>query len=111
MDKGKLLSVWLIYGGFITQAPNGAITWFNPTTNAVSRRGQGVTHHIFCVLPQDSEVGGVPSAVMSVNLPQLRLDAGKFHVQKFSLEGRIAAGGEGAAVLLAIFAEFTCRRD
>ena len=43
---------------------------------------------------------GVPNAGMFVNLPQHTSDAGTFHVQESSLEGRSAAGEEGAAALL-----------
>ena len=52
------------------------------------------------VLYHDSEGGGVPSSRISINCPQRRLYPGKFHVQTFSLRGRGAAGGEGAAAPL-----------
>ena len=61
--------VWDVGGVFITEAPHGAITLGNPVTDVGGRRGQGRIYHICGVLPQDYEVGGVPSAEMSVNLP------------------------------------------
>ena len=96
-DKGKFLRVQGVGGGFITQAPHGAITGVNPATDVGSLRGWGRTYHICGVLPQDSEVCGVPSAWMSGNFPQRRSDAVTFHVHKSSIEGRCATGGEWAA--------------
>ena len=99
-DDGKFLRVWFVSGNFVTQAPHGSIIWGNPATDTGNQRGWGRAYHIFGVLPQDSEVGGVPSARMSRNFPQRMSDAGTFHLQTFSIEGRSDVEGGGAAALL-----------
>ena len=87
-DEGKLFRVQVVGGGFITQAPHGAIAWGNTVTDAGSRRGWGRIYHICGVLTHNSEVGGLPNSRMSVNFPQRRSDAGTFHVQFFSRRSR-----------------------
>ena len=71
-DESKLLRVWGIDGGFITQALHKAITWGTPAIDAGSRRGRGRTCHICGVLPQDYEAGGVTSTRVSRNFPHRR---------------------------------------
>ena len=89
-------------GGFINTAPHGSITWGDPAIDAgrwCGSRGEGGGgggggYHICCVLPQDYEVGGVPSVKVSYNGSQRRKDEGTFHVHTFTLEGCSAAGRE-----------------
>ena len=85
---------------FITQAPHGVITCGNPATDAGSRRGWGRTYHICGVLTQDYEVSGVPSAGMSGNCSQCRLDEESLHVQAFLIKVHGATGREEVAAPL-----------
>ena len=99
-DEGKFFIMKGGGSGFITQAQHGASTWGNNTTDARSRCGRGSTYHKFGVLTHDYKVGGVPSAMMPRNVPHHSSDEGKFHVQKLSLKGRGASGGEVSAAPL-----------
>ena len=99
-DKGGLFKVRGGSVGVITKASHGEIIWSNPTTDTGIRCGWGRTYHICGVLPHDSEVGGVPSAGMSVNGLQCITDERTFHVQIFLLKGCGAAVGERATAPL-----------
>ena len=61
------------------------------------RCGWRSTYNICVVLPHYYEVGEGPSAGMSGNFPQRRLDVVTIHVQIFLLGGCGASEGEGAA--------------
>ena len=94
-DEGKLIRVWGVGGGFITQSPHEDIKWGNHATDMGSGHWWGRNYHILGDLPKDYEVGWVTSSGMYGNFPQHRSDPVTFHVRIFSIECCSAKGREG----------------